>query len=219
MNIENEIFKRTKVNLKTLDKYGFKKADNYYVIEKLFLNNKFKAIIKINNQSNVVGKVIDLEFNEEYIGLRTKMNGEFVNLVKESYKNILIDIRNKCFETKYYIFDQSNRINKYIKTKYNTEPEFLWEKTPGCGVYKNKNNKWYGIIMNLDYSKIDNKTGEIEIINVKLDENKIKDLLNKKGFYKAYHMSKKYWITIILNDTLKDEEIFTLIDESYNLVK
>lgn len=112
-----------------------------------------------------------------------------------------------------------DKINKYIKEKYNDEPEFLWDKFPGYAVYRNKNNnKWYGIIMNLDLSKLDSGSGEVEIINVKLAENKIKKLLKKKGFYEAYHMSKTDWLSIILNDTLKDDEIMSLIDDSYNLI-
>ena len=70
--------------------------------------------------------------------------------------------------------------------------------------------------MNLDLSKLDNNSGEVEIINVKLDENKIQKLLKQKGFYKAYHMNKKSWITIILDDTLSDKYIMDLIDESYS---
>ena len=219
MNIENEIFKRTNVNFKQLEKYGFKKEKSNYTFEKKFFNNDFKAIIVIDEKGHVSGKVIDLQVDEEYTNIRTEMNGEFVNNIREAYKNILIDIRNHCFETNYFIFDQTNRINKYIKEKYNNEPEFLWEKTPGCGVYRNKhNNKWYGIIMNIDLSKLDNGTGEIEIINIKLDRNKIQKLLKEKGFYKAYHMSKTDWISIILNDTLSDDKIISLLDESYNII-
>ncbi len=219
MNIENEIFKRTNVNIKQLEKYGFKKENNTYTFEKTFLNNEFKAIVNINDEGLVSGKVIDLQIDEEYTNIRTEMTGEFVNNVRESYKKILLDIKKHCFETNYFITEQTNRINKYIKEKYNNEPEFLWEKFPGYAIYRNEdNNKWYGIIMNLDLSKLDNGSGEIEIINVKLAENKIQELLKEKGFYEAYHMSKTDWISIILNDTLKDEEILSLLDESYNLV-
>ena len=219
MDIENDIFKRTNVNFKLLEKYGFKKENNIYIIEKNFLNDDFKAIISINNKGDITGKVIDLQLNEEYTNIRTNMIGEFVSSVREAYKSILIDIKEHCFETNYYIYDQTNRINKYIKEKYNNEPEFLWEKFPGYGVYRNiNNNKWYAIIMNLDLSKLDSGSGEVEIINIKLDEEKIKELLKEKGFYKAYHMSKKDWISIILNDTLKDEEIINLLDESYDLI-
>ena len=70
----------------------------------------------------------------------------------------------------------------------------------------------------MDISKIDKGTGEVELLNIKLDEDKILQLVKKEGFYKAYHMNKKSWISIILNDTLNNKEIFELIDESYNLI-
>ena len=218
MNIENNIFKRTNVNYNLLKKYGFKRDKNIYTYETVFLNN-FKAIITIDKEGIVSGKVIDLEVNEEYLGFRTEMTGEFVSKIRESYINILTDIRDKCFERNYFIYNQSNRINKFVKEKYNTEPEFLWDKFPGYAVYRNKNNnKWYGIITNIDLSKLDDGSGEVEIINIKLDENQIQKLLKKKGFYKAYHMNKKDWISVILNDTLPDEVITSLIDASYNII-
>ena len=39
-------------------------------------------------------------------------------------------------------------------------------------------------------------------------------LLNKKGIYTAYHMNKKNWVSIILDDTLKDEEIMKMVELS-----
>ena len=219
MNMEDEIFKRTYANFTKIKDYGFKKSGCNYIYEKLIINNEFKAIVNINNDGLVTGKVMDLQVDEEYLGLRTEMTGEFVNKIREAYKNLLIDIRNKCFETNYFVLNQANRINHYIKNKYNNNPEFLWDKFPGYAVYRNeKNNKWYGIIMNIDLSKLDNGKGETEIINVKLDKEKIPSLLKQKGYYKAYHMNKKDWISIILNDTLEDEDIISLLDESYNLI-
>ena len=46
----------------------------------------------------------------------------------------------------------------------------------------------------------------------------IKELINIDGFYKAYHMNKKSWISIILDNTLDNEIIYSLIDQSYNNV-
>ena len=220
MNIENEVFKRFSVNYNKLEDYGFKKEKNNYVFEKNFLNNDFKAIVTISSKGIVTGKVIENEINEEYTLLRTEAIGEFVGKVREAYKEILLDIRNKCFEANYFIFDQTNRINNYIKEKYGNDPEFLWESSSGAGVYRNpSNNKWYGIVMNVNHSKLDSKkTGEVEVINIKLDELEIKDLLKQKGFYKAYHMNKVSWISIILNDTLSDEVICSLIDKSYEII-
>ena len=220
MNLEEDIFKRSNINIKKIKDYGFIEIKDYYTYEKTFLNNEFKAIINIDKDGRVEGKVIDLSLNEEYLNIRIKsQEGSFVNKVRNSYKDILIDIKNNCFESEPFIFKQTNRITNYIINKYNDNPEFLWDKYPGCGIFRNKNNnKWYAIVMNIDKSKLDNETGEIEIINVKLEEETISNLINKKGYYKAYHMNKKSWITIILDDTLTDKEITKLIDESYNII-
>ena len=218
MNIEREIFKRSKVNFDKLISYGFKKENNGYIYEKLFLDN-FKVIIYIDGNS-VTGKIIDLDFNSEYINYRIEsQNNEFVNRVREEYKNILKDIFNNCYDKEYFIFSQSNRITNLIKDKYNVDPEFLWDNLPGCGVFRNiKNNKWFGIIMNIDKSKIIPKlTGEVEVLNVKLDD-KVEEYLKKDGIFNAYHMNKKSWVSIILDDTLTDKEVFDLIDISYNIL-
>ena len=217
--MEDEMFKRSKIDFNKLIKYGFKKEIDKYKYEIDFFDNNFRAIITVSDSGNLVGKIIDLEFGEEYTNIRTAMSGEFVNKVREEYRTILNDIKANCFEDKSFINTQANNIVKYIKYKYNVEPEFLWKKYPFFGVFRNKNNKkWFALITNIDLSKIDYGSGEVELLNIKLDEDKIKLLLNKKGFYKAYHMNKKSWISIVLNDTLTDEEIFELIDESYELI-
>ena len=83
---------------------------------------------------------------------------------------------------------------------------------------RNKDSKkWYAIIMNVDKSKLDEKSnGEVEIIDIKLEPSEIADLLKLDGFYPAYHMNKKSWISIILNDTVSDIKIMKLIDKSYS---
>lgn len=220
MNIENEVFKRANADFKKLEVYGFKKYNKNYVFEKNFLDADFKAIITINDKGIVSGKVIDLVTNLEYTNIRTEINGTFVNKVRESYKEILIDIRNKCFETNSFLFKQSNRLNKYIENKYHTKPEFLWNKFPGYAIYRKK-NKWFALIGNVKRNKVNKNTkkeDEIEILNVKVLENELENYLSKIGYYEAYHMNKKKWISIILDDTLKDEEIISLLDKSYDIV-
>ena len=216
--IENEIFKRGSINFNKIIEYIFKKIKNNYIYEKKFLDDNFKAVITINNSGEINGKVFDLLVDEEYTNIRTEMSGTFVNKVRDEYKAVLNDIKKNCFDNKYFIYDQANIVAQYIKSKYNIEPEFLWEKYPYFGIFRNiNNNKWFALITNVDGAKFDNNQ-EIELLNIKLDRDKIKSLLNEKGFYKAYHMNKESWISIILNNTLDDEDIFKLIDESYNII-
>lgn len=217
MNIENEIFKKAKVNKNKLLQFGFIKENDLYRYSKKFMNNSFRADIYVDAYGKVEGRVIELELNEEYTNFRMpNALGEFVNTVKEKYIQILQEIVEKCCEKENFIFPQTNRITQLIKEKYNVSPEFLWDSTPDCGVFRNaRSNKWFGIIMYIDKSKIiAEETGKIEVLNIKLDE-LVSKYLNTKGIYPSYHMNKKSWVSIILDDTLPDEELMKLIDISY----
>ena len=217
--MENEIFKRCHVDFNKLVNYGFIKEQDYYIYSTLFMNNSFKVIIKIDLNGNVNSKVIDMDTEEEYLKIHFDNIGTYTAQIKDEYEKILKDIRKSCFNKDYFLLPQSNRITSYIKNKYGDNPEFLWDKYPGFGVFRNKNSeKWYALIANIKAYKIDSNIGETEIINLKIDSEKLDDLLNKNGFYKAYHMNKKDWITILLNDTVGDDEIISLIDKSWNLV-
>lgn len=219
MKIEEELFKLYRVDKEKLIKYGFQKEKEDYVFTKNFMNNTFKAIIKVNKDNKVQGTVWDLEAECEYTSFRIEnITGEFVNKVKEAYQNILKDIRKNCFDKNYFIYNQSNEIASLIIKKYNVYPEFLWNKFPSYGVFRSSNTeKWFSIIMNIDKSKIvPSESCEIEILNVKLDD-LTKDYLKQKGIYPAYHLNKKNWVTITLDGTLKNDEIMSLVDISYAL--
>lgn len=218
MNIEEEIFKRSKVKQEdTLLSYGFTKNNNEYNYSINFMND-FRADITIDENGKVKGRVYDLNVNDEYLNLRTESQvGEFVNHVREEYKNILNDIRLNCFETSFFITNQANRISSKIKELYQDDPEFLWDKFPGYGVFRNhQNQKWYSVILNIDKNKLDKEChGEVEVINLKVHPDDMSSLLKKEGIYSGYHMNKKSWITIVLDETLKDEEIINYLVTSY----
>ena len=217
--IEKEIFKKSYPNYEKLEKYGFQKEKDIYIYSKTIMNDKFKVDIWIDN-GKVFDRIIDLKTNEEYINYRIKsQNGSFVSQVREQYNNLLVDIKNSCFINNYFVNNQANRITNYIIEKYGDYPEFLWENYPEFGVFRNKNNnKWYAIIMNINGTKIGLKDELKEIINVKVNSNEIDDFLKENGYFAAYHMNKKYWITMVLDDTLNDKEVISLLDNSYKLV-
>lgn len=221
MNIEQEVFKRRKICFDKLLEYGFQQEGNHYVYSTIFMDG-FRADIKIDQDGFVSGKVYDLDMEEEYTNFRIQGHlGEFVGSVRDHYQTLLENIRDHISEKQYFITEQANRITKFILSTYHDEPEFAWEKSPGFGIFRNPDNqKWYGLMMNIDYSKLDpNKHGEIEAINIKLAEDEIPTLLTKDGFYPCYHMNKKMWITIVLDDTLEDKEIEAFIQESHRFTE
>ncbi len=221
MDIEKEIFERTCVDFQKLKSYGFMEENNQYYYSKVFLND-FKAQITISKDGSVTGTIYDLCADCEYVPFRVQGQvGEFVSKVREEYKKILIDIRNRCFENTYFVDNQTNRIANSIIKMYHDAPVFPWDSSPLNGVFKNKNNeKWYALIVRIEAEKIDSrKKGLIDIINIKLNPEMIVELQKRDGFYKAYHMNKKNWLTIILDNTLKDEEILEYVKESHKFTE
>ncbi len=215
-----KIFKNKKINSKKLVQFGFKFDGIVYEYSQKILENQFELFIFIKNEDNIETKLIDCESKELYtLHLFSDAEGTFVGRVREAYENILVDVAKKCCDDTYFIFPQSNRIAEWIKCEYGVLPEFLWEKSPGCGVFRNQTSKkWFGIVMDIDKSKLDKgQKGLLEVLNIKLDKAEIQQLLLLKGFYPAYHMNKKSWITILLDETLSDEKILGLISKSYEL--
>ena len=54
----------------------------------------------------------------------------------------------------------------------------------------------------------------MEAVNLKHDQ--VSDLL-VKGIYPAFHMNKRYWISVPLDDTLSDEKVLELFERSWIL--
>ncbi|MBO4412747.1 MAG: MmcQ/YjbR family DNA-binding protein [Clostridia bacterium] len=114
-----------------------------------------------------------------------------------------------------------DKIYSYVKDNYKSEIEYLWKSAPNFAVFRrNDNKKWYGIIMDIPYQKINvSKDGVVDILNVKIDDWFLKDsLLQEEGFYPAYHMNKEKWLSVLLDGKVNFEKICQLIDISYQAV-
>lgn len=220
MNIE-ELWKRCNFNDTKLKNYGFYKEKDNYIYQTNIMKNTFEVTIIIPKDQKFSIKVVDLNTNYEYTLYRIEsQTGKFVSEVREELTDLLTDIKEKCSEDTKFLTAQANRIALKIQELYQGHPEFLWKKYPGYAIFRNnENKKWYAAIMNILKEKIEKGTYKVEIIDVKLNPEKIQTLLPKKGFYEAYHMNKKTWITILLDETLSDEEIMSYVQESYDLTK
>ena len=64
----------------------------------------------------------------------------------------------------------------------------------------------------------DKKDEYIDVINVRIDENKREEIINYQNIFPSYHMNKQKWISIILDDSLSDEEAMKYIDYSRNFM-
>ena len=129
-------------------------------------------------------------------------------------------MRQHCYVDDDFSTAQANRIAALIQEKYGTRPEFLWKSAPQHGVFRNQQNqKWFGIIMYVEQAKITAGEGKIDVLNVKVNPDEREALLGIVGIYPAYHLNKKNWISILLNDSVPDTKIMQLVDASYQIVQ
>lgn len=113
------------------------------------------------------------------------------------------------------------RVLGYVKEKYGTEPEFLWAKTPDAAILRHKDNpKWYAALLVIPKEKLGIKEGgNVEVLNLKCDLALIDLWIDYKSIFPGYHMNKKHWISVILDGSVEDSEIFSLIDMSYGVTR
>ena len=216
-SIEENIFKRTNIDFSKLARFGFKKLDAVWIYEQTVMNDDFKAIIQISPKGAVTGKVYEIATEDEYLPLRVETMEGFAQEVRTAYEQILTDIKAHCGHDNLFVHPQANRLTDWIEKTFGDKPQFPWDKFDGYGVFKNPdNNKWYAIIMNIDKKKLDKKkSGPVEIVNFKLAPETIQTLLKENGFFPAYHMNKKSWITVVLDDTVSDKVLFDLVQQSH----
>lgn len=116
----------------------------------------------------------------------------------------------------------------YVQEKYAVEPDYPWDEDTAAVLRHPQSLKWFALIMEVKPEVLCLKQCEerniyeenkiLNVMNVKLDPLLIQDLLHEEGFVPAYHMNKKYWISILL-DYVSDETVKSMIENSWNLVK
>ena len=212
----NEIFDKNIFNSKLAIAYGFSKTGDYYILQSDIDVENFNVIVKIGKDSFEVN-VIELPFNEEYILFNVlDSKGKFVSQIRKKVNELIGDIVNSCFSS----LDYRKLLLDYVKEKYGTIPEEPWEDNNHATIKTTNSKKWYGIFMYLPYKTLGlDKSGKIDVLNVKLNPELIESLIDKKHFFPAYHMNKKYWITILLDSDMDMDLIKSLIDESFKLVE
>ncbi len=219
---DNLSFKNLTIDFSKLLKIGFVKENEWYKYEKKIMNDQFLLIIKIDKNKNITSDIIEISTNEKFLRYYViNSTGEYVNKIRDEYNNIIEQIKNTCCQREIYKSEYTNLIIKYIREKYHDELEYLWEKFSNTAVWRNKvNNKWYGILFIVEKSKIGiMEEGSIEIIDLLLEKEKVKLIVDNKKYFPGYHMNKKYWITIKLDGSVDINEIYKLIDNSYRLSK
>lgn len=217
-NLDSKL-KNRKINYEELLKYGFRKENEKYIYKTKIKNNQFEVNTTISDKESYA-ELIDLENETEFILVDIETStGQFVGSIRQEYDQVIEDIIKKCTSKEAFKSKQAKELINYIAEKYGDELEFLWKKIDNNAIWRNKqNNKWYGVLLTISESKLGIKSDNtVEVIDLRYQKEKIETILDNTKIFPGYHMNKKSWITIKLDESLNTTEIFNLIDNSYKL--
>ena len=212
-----EIFKAYQFNSKKAKEYGFVENQGLWTYNSTILQGDFlMRVIVVDGDLSF--QVFDQETGDLYHQVHMEsMRGTFVGSVREACLEVLYVIRKACFEVQEFLCPQTKRIMALVQEKYGNQLEYLWEKSPDTAVLRHEDNqKWYAILMRIPWDRLDKgREGLVEAVNLKHDQ--VADLLSQNGIYPAFHMNKRYWISLPLDDTLTDEKVLELFERSWFL--
>lgn len=155
--LESDFFKRSRPDFGRLEAFGFRRKGWAFTYSEPLPGGQFRAELVISEDGGIRGRVVDLDTGEEYLPVRYENRiGAFSGKVRQMYLDLLAKIDRECFVPVSFIFDQSNRIEARISREFGVDAEFPWEKYPGNGTFKcRENSKWFAAILTVAFGKLD----------------------------------------------------------------
>lgn len=214
------LFKNKKTNPARLLSFGFSEQESAYHYSCELLGGQFELTVTVTKNNQVSTTVIDVPSGEHYVLHHiSKASGAFVGAVREEYESVLTAIAGACFEPDVFKSEDAGQIIEYVREKYHTELEFLWQRFPDNAVCRRKDSgKWYAALLTVQKKKLGLcGEGTVEVVDLRGRPEEIEVLLDGEKYLPGYHMNKKHWFTICLDNSVPIEEIFRHIDVSFAL--
>ena len=109
---------------------------------------------------------------------------------------------------------------EYIKKVFNVDPDHPFRNEYAeTEVFRHRDTaKWFALCMQVRADRLGHEREEwVDVVTMKSEPVLIDNLISKKGFYRAYHMNKKQWLTVELNEDTPAEEVKNLLEMSFEL--
>ena len=219
MGYFDKYFAKVSFDTEKLVEYGFKRKQSGYEYLTMFADEQFVLRTIVQNDTPVVD-VFDAVSGEKFTPFYVETaEGAFLGDLRQEVETHILKIIDFCCQKNYFKSRQANAVIEYVKTKYGDFPEFLWDDDNAV-LRRKDTTKWYAALLNAKKSRFGlNEDGTIELIDFRIDPQELDNIADNERYFRAYHMNKKRWCTVLFNDSVSDEELFFRIDESYKLAK
>ena len=199
--------------------YGFESSGGIYTLTRDILDGQLTLTVTHDGTDLTVRAIDPFDGSDYTLHHAEKADVPFVSSVRYEIDRLIYDIKLNCWITEHSPKEQKSLIFEYCHTKYGDSFEYLWDTSPDAAAIRRKDNrKWYGVLMRISSERLGlTPHRELDIINLHVKPEELPTLIEAEGIFPAYHMSKKHWVTVILDGSVDTEKVFSMIDESYSL--
>ena len=196
--------------------FGFSEAESSLVLKKEIAGAQFYAEIKLSDK-NISADVFETATGEKYVLFNVaSAQGAFVGQIRNEVQDVIEEIRVKCFISQ----DIKEKYLDFLHSYFNAPGDNPWAAEPydSSTVFRCPNNKWFALLMQTKFKNLGFESDEpVWAVNLKVEN--VEAITDKKSIFPAYHMNKKYWITVLLTAVTDFEKLCELTKKSYTLVQ
>lgn len=201
-----------------MEAIGFVRRDGLYVLRKnLPKSGFFTELAFLPGTDSLDVRVYEKTSGERYaIFDMPGASGPFVSAMRDEVRRIVDDVSGRCVGNA----DIREKYVSYVEEAFSCRADYPWENTPDYCVFRCGNGKWFALVMRITLRQLGLEgDGNVSVVNLKADAEKISaGLVDRKSVFPAYHMNKKYWITVLLSSATDFDFLCRLTERSYGLV-
>ena len=196
--------------------FGFTEADGNLLLKKEIAGGQFYTEITLSDKT-LTADVFETSTNEKYVLFNVvSAQGAFVGQIRSEVQDVIGEIRDKCFISQ----DIKEKYVDFLHSYFNALGDNPWAAEPydSSTVYRCPNKKWFALLMQIKFKNLGFESDEpVWVVNLKAEN--VEAITDKKSIFPAYHMNKKYWITVLLTAVTDFEKLCELTKNSYALVQ
>ena len=196
--------------------FGFEECGEKLILKKQISSGEFYVLLQITEKT-VTAEVFETETREKYVLFDVpSAQGAFVGALRNEVKALIDEVRRKCFDAS----DINQKYLEFLESEFCTCGDTPWadEGDTTSTVYRLPNRKWFALVMKIKFKNLGFESDEpVWVVNLKAEN--IDSIVDRKSVFPAYHMNKKYWITVLLTSVTDFDQLCALTRRSYELVR
>ena len=213
-SFESAYLSNAKLVIDALVPFGFTPIEDGFLYERKILNDEFLLRLNVKQDGTMDSTLIEVETGEPYTLYKVEAaHGEYVGMVREAVKEVILEVKKKCYQVGDHVSEEFVFVRDFCRLTYGEELEYLWDDE-NCILRREDNKKWYAVIMKISLKKLG------------IDDDSVKSVLALRGnpenvdgktLFPGYHLNKKYWVTIVLDERSPRSFIQECLEQSREL--